>query len=1462
MQTFNKQVIKLDTERHSLLSSLYSTAQRSGGVTTSGKVVTNAELLAQNPTVLKQVGAEKTLVKPQRVQAQTLVSSTFSPVFRIQNGDLPGSYFFTIYESERVAALAANPNWSYEGPAFYTSQTEEGGLSPVWRFRNVINGSYVFTIYESERQSIVNDYSSVFAYEGVSWYARQTEALGFTPLYRFRNVTNGTYLFSAYESEKVAILENYASTFVYEGVAYYVQVPGGTSATPPAMQVTNQSAVLKPSVITGIDASLTKVDLFGNFTSAAGRTWVKDQLFMHQGRAYKVVGVIVNADGTTSLSTNEANLDEVYDDLSFTFKANALAYDGNQQPKSAEQITSQSMSAQATTASTFANNSITPMSAPTTGIACLIPKGIEEGKVTSTDKEWGYAFAIENCNLQELFRTDFPIDVYLNGHIKSVGEIYHKYDKARLTNYTETSQSSEANITVTGSMATATRNKLKALPKICKEEYGVLECEWIRTLPGTTGTVFFGPVPVTYQVTYGFIFTVDINGKVTVKYLSSSITKKGYLEGVKIDISEATSPSGNWRPIVESSVNAVFDVYFFGGLDLGIGAEGGNLEAYLIKIETKAGPYGALAIKAPPLCVEYELGGRVKAEVKAFKLGNYTLFNFETKIDWPGIANGASPASCDAEGKVRLGYVISGTPHYSLNTSASTDLLDVYDAGKGLLNAAGNGRIRLDLGSTVGVKGRRSEFEVEMLSGNTGGATFFGISQAPVGSASSYAYADFNSGNSTYGDAIRFKISAFDPANRVATESVRRVEIRIEPAMSAAPKYRHYVSTNGAEGYLANYWYGSSGAVLTANQAQSGYWQASSGDKFNFSIDASYAGEDITINTAADRVNLRPQRLALLSKLDRAGSEQFFNFVELTDVVISSVNISPFQPAVGNLATFTVTGDGLPANLAVNIPNCSTPVEVRSAGNIAKNNYSTGIRVFTCTPNASGENLAATFGPNAHPIVFRIPPQVCPDGQTLVNGVCTTSTVTAVTNITPTTAALNTATVFTVTGTNLPLTAILAVADASCLSPVGHTATGFSQTCTPLATGVKTITVKTAPAASGGTVIDATRTVNVTTVPAPTTGLLTDTGITANQCYGAGSNTLISCTSPAAMALNNQQDGMIGRDVSSPNAADGKLGFSYSTVGGYPITDCVQDNVTGLMWEGKPSTGMRANTLTYSNYDSTNSPQYYNGSAFVNPTLAQVNAVTNSVGYVNSLNTAMLCGFNDWRIPTVNELHGLVDYGRGDPIFANNFLIDTNWLPNTVNTWYWTSNRYAGSSYNAWAVSFYEGQVDGTVPYGYVGGNGYRPDGSYRLRLVRGSSVQSSYTYLTIPYGVDASNNAVLDSRTGLQWRRCSEGQTWNGNSCLGSNTLYTHEQGLVMAAQKTGWRLPNVKELASITDNTKVSPAVDNIVFPMTSNTNYWASSISASVWGSGYASAILFSTGEVNWSSRGNSYSARLVR
>ena len=187
---------------------------------------------APAPTSTSNIQSQKAGIKMQ----SAALAADFLPVARIQNTTLEGSYFFSIYDVEIENALISHPDWILEGAAFWASIAAGDGLSPVHRFRNLLNGSYLYTIYEGEKATIIRDYSRTFAYEGVAWHARQTQTEGWTPLYRFRNKTNGTYLFSAYESEKDAIVANYPAIFELEGVAYYVRqdVPvDGINCTPP-----------------------------------------------------------------------------------------------------------------------------------------------------------------------------------------------------------------------------------------------------------------------------------------------------------------------------------------------------------------------------------------------------------------------------------------------------------------------------------------------------------------------------------------------------------------------------------------------------------------------------------------------------------------------------------------------------------------------------------------------------------------------------------------------------------------------------------------------------------------------------------------------------------------------------------------------------------------------------------------------------------------------------------------------------------------------------------------------------------------------------------------------------------------------------------------------------------------------------------------------------------------------------
>ena len=125
---------------------------------------------------------------------------------------------------------------------------------------------------------------------------------------------------------------------------------------------------------------------------------------------------------------------------------------------------------------------------------------------------------------------------------------------------------------------------------------------------------------------------------------------------------------------------------------------------------------------------------------------------------------------------------------------------------------------------------------------------------------------------------------------------------------------------------------------------------------------------------------------------------------------------------------------------------------------------------------------------------------------------------------------------------------------------------------------------------------------------------------------------------------------MAGRDANpaTNSNTDGKLGFSFAPVTG----GCVQDNVTGLMWEVKTvDGGLRDWAKTYTNYGDSRA-----GDASAYPAL------------VNATN---LCGYNDWRLPTADELLSIVDFGVAD---LGRPTIDATWFPNTQAGHFWTAS--------------------------------------------------------------------------------------------------------------------------------------------------------------------------------------------
>lgn len=99
------------------------------------------------------------------------------------------------------------------------------------------------------------------------------------------------------------------------------------------------------------------------------------------------------------------------------------------------------------------------------------------------------------------------------------------------------------------------------------------------------------------------------------------------------------------------------------------------------------------------------------------------------------------------------------------------------------------------------------------------------------------------------------------------------------------------------------------------------------------------------------------------------------------------------------------------------------------------------------------------------------------------------------------------------------------------------------------------------------------------------------------------------------------------------------------------------------------------------------------------------------------------------------------------------------------------------------------------------------------------------------------NDGTVTHNPTGLMWKVCSEGQTWNAGdgSCSGTATTHTWQAALQIPqtlnagggfAGHSDWRLPNLKELTSITELKCYDPAINETIFNNTPPNWYWSSS------------------------------------
>jgi hypothetical protein len=289
-----------------------------------------------------------------------------------------------------------------------------------------------------------------------------------------------------------------------------------------------------------------------------------------------------------------------------------------------------------------------------------------------------------------------------------------------------------------------------------------------------------------------------------------------------------------------------------------------------------------------------------------------------------------------------------------------------------------------------------------------------------------------------------------------------------------------------------------------------------------------------------------------------------------------------------------------------------------------------------------------------------------------------------------------------------------------------------------------------------------------------------------------------------------------GRDVNlaTNSNADGALGFSFES---QADASCTLDKVTGLLWLNQ-----------------------WSASPF-----STMGDLINSANRAN--NGAGLCGRTDWRVPHTNQLLSLLNFSvpinqamNADAAFSQPMTGD-----------FWTAQVLTGGIDNAWVVSPGQG---GAVTY--VSRSMSTPS----VRLVSGEALEQ-------PPRADSCDDAgarfklwedtrtpavadgtVYDKKSGLMWKQCTEGDA--GAQCTQASTVRfntatspdttmvtymanwvknVNANASTLGSGYSDWRIPTVKELASLVDRCRSSPAINTTIFPNTMSGSYITSTVNA---------------------------------
>ncbi len=220
---------------------------------------------------------------------------------------------------------------------------------------------------------------------------------------------------------------------------------------------------------------------------------------------------------------------------------------------------------------------------------------------------------------------------------------------------------------------------------------------------------------------------------------------------------------------------------------------------------------------------------------------------------------------------------------------------------------------------------------------------------------------------------------------------------------------------------------------------------------------------------------------------------------------------------------------------------------------------------------------------------------------------------------------------------------------------------------------------------------------------------------------------------------------------------------SYTNNGNSTITD----NITGLMWQQADGGEM---------------------------------TIENAIIYADNL---VLGGFSDWRLPTPIESFSILNHQNNNPAMSNIFTA-------SAAEYWWTNKFQVGDATKVWSTNA-GGGIGNHSKSETISAGGIK---KFHAKAVRDVTTPTTISN----HFTDNGNGTITDNLTQLVWQKVS-----NPNLFTWENAL-VYAEGLNLATA-SDWRLPNIKELQSLNDETVSNPSVNTTFFPTIGVHNYWSS-------------------------------------